>query len=83
MGIYEYVNVLFMRVCVVCLQSVPDMEGVVSDELRQRVERVLCFPVGGAGEGGESSPPGSHQPRCLTLSASLFVCLKGFKYVYM
>ncbi|KAK3855593.1 hypothetical protein Pcinc_038021 [Petrolisthes cinctipes] len=43
-------------------QSVPDMEGVVSEELRQRVERVLCFPVGGAeeGEGQESLPPDSH-----------------------
>ncbi|KAK4313140.1 hypothetical protein Pmani_015482 [Petrolisthes manimaculis] len=48
-------------------QSVPDMEGVVSEDLRQRVERVLCFPVGGGeeGEGEESLPPDSqhHQSR--------------------
>ncbi|XP_050692041.1 uncharacterized protein LOC126983355 isoform X5 [Eriocheir sinensis] len=26
--------------------SIPDMEDVVSDELRQRIERVLTFPIG-------------------------------------
>ncbi|XP_071546570.1 uncharacterized protein [Panulirus ornatus] len=26
--------------------SIPDMEGVVSDELRHRIERVLSFPIG-------------------------------------
>ncbi|KAG7176353.1 ABC transporter F family member 4-like [Homarus americanus] len=33
--------------------SVPDMEGVVSEELRHRIERVLSFPIGG--DQGEES----------------------------
>ena len=45
------------------MQSIPDMDGVVSDELRYRIERVLAFPVSrgdGEGQAGESSSTNGH-----------------------